>query len=242
GLPGFYYGTPLPGTPLSPTSSGVVSGSPTRGTSGGSGGGGGGGGGGGTRGPSSGVAGGTSNASLQPPSPSRLNPLAQPWATPFMARDSNAPGMMGGVGVGGGTPASVAQGGMHRANGGGVNTGGVDGSATPLGSSANGALNGTGGTTPPPSASVTGSTVTPSSAGQASPAHGNDDNLANDAGEEVALAAVERTLVNRTPKRPVKSSLPSLANAGFAPQRAPTTSTTADSSVAGSEDHRRVAD
>ncbi|GIM13793.1 hypothetical protein Vretimale_16839, partial [Volvox reticuliferus] len=151
-------------------------------------------------------------------------------------------GMMGGVGVGGGTPASVAQGGMHRANGGGVNTGGVDGSATPLGSSANGALNGTGGTTPPPSASVTGSTVTPSSAGQASPAHGNDDNLANDAGEEVALAAVERTLVNRTPKRPVKSSLPSLANAGFAPQRAPTTSTTADSSVAGSEDHRRVAD
>ncbi|GLI71591.1 hypothetical protein VaNZ11_016831, partial [Volvox africanus] len=162
-----------------------------------------GGGGGGTRGTSSGVAGGTSNVSLQPTSPSRLNPLAQPWAAPFMARDPNAHGLMGGVGVGAGTAALVAQGGMHRMNGGaGARNGGIDGSTTPLEPSANGVVSGAGGTTPPPSASVTGSTGTPSSAGQASPSQGNGDDLVSDAGEVVALAAVERTLVNRTPKRP----------------------------------------
>ncbi|GLC45335.1 hypothetical protein PLESTM_001721400 [Pleodorina starrii] len=225
GLPGFYYGAPLPGAPLSPSSSGAVTGSPTRsgGASAGSGGG---------RGVSSGSAGGASNVSLPPPSPSRLNPLAQPWAVPFMTRDPHAAGLgmagMGGMGGGPAGPIAAAGGaqgtaGGARMNGGGGGGGGgshaaATGPATPLGHAVNGAA----GNAPAPSPASAGGS-TPGVSGH--PNHPNDDDD-DYGGGEVALAAAERALANRTPKRPVKvthgseqSGLPLLSNAGLAPPR-----------------------
>ncbi|KAG2489012.1 hypothetical protein HYH03_012451 [Edaphochlamys debaryana] len=185
--PGFYYGAPLPGVPLSP---GGMPGSPTRAGRGG--------GGGGPLG--------------APPSPSRLNPLAQPWAAPFAPHPRDAPAASTAAGAGAeGAPRGEGGRGAHAESGDRSTYRGSGGGAAPAGGEAEAAA--------------------AASAGGVSPGGGaddmggggggdDDDDLAAAAGEEVALAAAERALANRTPKRPTKLTQPLPSDAG-APLTAP---------------------